>query len=82
MEMTGEFYSSTAVMHPIPEKNRSAMFDELMRSNVYAECFMLECEDGTPAGYVLTAKLFHRKQAGLLSGLKKDTFVNRIVQWV
>ena len=36
MELTGEFYSSAAVMHPIPEKNRSAMFDELMRSNVHS----------------------------------------------
>ena len=81
MELTGEFYSSAAVMHPIPEKNRSAMFDELMRSNVYAECFMLECEDGTPAGYVLTAKTFSQEAGGLV-GLKKDTFVNRIVQWV
>ena len=71
MEMTGEFYSSAAVMHPIPEKKRSAMFDELMRSNVYAECFMLECEDGTPAGYVLTAKTFSQEAGGLVVWLEE-----------
>lgn len=71
MNLTEEFYSSNAVMHPIPEKNRSAMFDELMRSDVYAECFILESGDGATAGYVLTAKTFSQEAGGLVVWLEE-----------
>ena len=71
MELTGEFYSSAAVMHPIPEIIRSSMVVELMLSNGYAVCFMLDCEDGTPAGYVLTAKTFSQEAGGLVVWLEE-----------
>ncbi len=58
-----EFYGSDAVLHNISEKNIEATFSELMRSDVYTECFILET-DGAAAGYALIAKTFSQEAGG------------------
>lgn len=62
--LISEFYSSPAVLHSIPESHIDKTFDELMRSDCYAECFIIEC-DGEPAGYALIAKSFSQEAGGL-----------------
>ncbi len=57
------FYHTDAVNAPIPEENYRATFDELMRSDVYAECYIFEYE-GTPCGYVLLSKYFSQEAGG------------------
>ena len=55
--LISEFYSSPAVLHSIPESHIDKTFDELMRSDCYAECF-------------ITGRLCaHRKE--LLSGSRR-----------
>ena len=52
------------MLHSIPESHIDKTFDELMRSDCYAECFIIEC-DGEPAGYALIAKSFSQEAGGL-----------------
>lgn len=59
-----QFYSSEAVQHAIPRENIEATFDELMRSDVYAQGYML-IHNGQPAGYALLAKTFSCEGGGL-----------------
>ncbi len=64
IKMVTEFYSSDAVIKPIPEKNIEATFSELMQSDVYAEGFIIE-SNGQTAGYALLAKTFSQEAGGL-----------------
>lgn len=58
-----QFYNSDAVQHAIPRAHIEATFVEMMRSNVYAECYMA-IHDGKPAGYALIAKTFSCEGGG------------------
>ena len=64
LTLAREFYNSDAVMHSVPEEFLLRTFNELMRSEVYAECFILE-KDGETAGYALIAKTFSQEAGGL-----------------
>ena len=52
LAMAHEFYAGPAVDHPVPDVFLERTFDELMRSDVYAEGYLFE-EDGQPQGYAL-----------------------------
>lgn len=62
--MAKDFYSSDAVNHPIPEQHFEDTFDELMRSDVYVEAYIMEC-GGAVAGYALLAKIFAQEAGGM-----------------
>lgn len=62
-KLADEFYHSEAVLHPVPKRNIEATFDELMRSDVYTECFIIE-SDGSVAGYALISKTFSQEAGG------------------
>ncbi len=64
IEMSREFYSTDAVYEPVPDLYFERTFEEMMRSDVYAEAFMLETE-GTVAGYGLIAKTFSQEAGGI-----------------
>ena len=64
IEMVKSFYNSEAVCHEIPLSHIEAAFDEMMRSDVYMEGFMLE-SDGKTAGYANIAKTFSCEGGGL-----------------
>lgn len=61
--MAEEFYSSDAVLHPIPRAYIERTADEALQSDAYAEIYLLECE-GEPAGYGLTARTFSQEAGG------------------
>lgn len=63
IEMAREFYHSNAVLHPIPDEYFVRTVEEALRSNVYAEIFLFEC-DGEMAGYGLIAKTFSQEAGG------------------
>lgn len=63
IEMAKEFYSSDAVLHPIPENYFVRTVDEALRSDRYAEIFLFDWE-GEAAGYALTAKTFSQEAGG------------------
>ena len=64
LEMARTFYSSDAVMSPIPESYFEDTFDELMRSDMFARCYILEY-DGKTVGYGLTARTFSQEAGGI-----------------
>lgn len=63
LEMAKSFYSSGAVQHALPEKYFSDTFAELMRSDEYADGYILEYR-GKTAGYALLAKTFSQEAGG------------------
>ena len=70
LSMAKEFYASDAVLHNISEDNLTAAFEEMMRSDVYAEGFILESEKET-AGYGLIAKTFSQEAGGMVVWLEE-----------
>ena len=63
LALCDEFYHSPAVAHPIPPSFYENTFQELMRSDVYAKCYILEAE-GAPAGYALLSRSYSAEAGG------------------
>ena len=63
LAMSREFYDSGAVLHSIGEECHLRAFEELMRSEVYLECCIIEYK-GETAGYGLLNKSFSREAGG------------------
>lgn len=63
IDLAKQFYSTDAVLSPIPDENFEATFQELMRSDLYTEGFLIEIDSKT-AGYALIAKTFSQEAGG------------------
>lgn len=59
-----EFYNSSAVDKPIPREHFEQGFDEMMRSDVYVQGYMLVC-DGNNVGYCVTMKTYSVEAGGI-----------------
>lgn len=59
-----EFYNSTAVDKPVPREHFEQGFDEMMRSDVYVQGYMLVC-DGNNVGYCVTMKTYSVEAGGI-----------------
>lgn len=59
-----EFYNSSAVDKPVPREHFEQGFDEMMRSDVYVQGYMLVC-DGNNAGYCVTMKTYSVEAGGI-----------------
>ena len=70
LRLSEMFYSSEAVMHSIPSRSHADTFEELMRSEEYADAFLLE-SDGIPVGFALTAKTWSREAGGKVLWLEE-----------
>ncbi len=64
------FYASAAVLHDIPERFHEKAFEEMMRSDIYAEGYLFE-EEGKAAGYALNAKTYSREAGGMVLWLEE-----------
>ena len=65
LKLAKEFYSSPAVLHNVDEQNFTNTFDELIRSDTYAECYLIE-KESCIAGYALLSKTFSQEAGGLV----------------
>ena len=65
INMSKMMYSSNAVSHNVPLEHHMRTFDELMRSDTYAQAYILECDDAV-AGFALLAKTFSREAGGMV----------------
>ena len=63
LSLTEKFYQSDAVNHNIPLENRLNTWDEIMRSDEYADCYFV-IKDGDVAGYMLLAYTFSQEAGG------------------
>ena len=59
-----EFYNSSAVDKPVPREHSEQGFDEMMRSDVYVQGYMLVC-DGNNVGYCVTMKTYSVEAGGI-----------------
>ena len=59
-----EFYNSSAVDKPVPKEHFEQGFDEMMRSDVYVQGYMLVC-DGNKVGYCVTMKTYSVEAGGI-----------------
>lgn len=64
LELAHAFYHSPAVLHPIPTKYFDRTFEEIIRSNAYADGFFFEMDDGETAGYALVSRMFSQECGG------------------
>lgn len=65
-----EFYRSGVTLEVIDTKNIEITFDELMRSDTYAEGYIIEY-DGNTAGFALLAKTFSQEAGGMVIWLEE-----------
>jgi ribosomal protein S18 acetylase RimI-like enzyme len=63
--MAEDFYSSPAVLSPVPKSNFEITFDELMKGSAYTQGFIFECDEKI-AGYGLIAKTFSQEAGGVV----------------
>lgn len=59
-----EFYNSSAVDKPVPREHFEQGFDEMMRSDVYVQGYMLVC-GGNNVGYCVTMKTYSVEAGGI-----------------
>lgn len=59
-----EFYNSSAVDKSVPREHFEQGFDEMMRSDVYVQGYMLVC-DGNNVGYCVTMKTYSVEAGGI-----------------
>ena len=64
IEMTTAFYNSEAVEHAVDPQNFEKTFDEMMRSDTYVECWIIE-ENGRTAGYIMLVKSYSQEAGGI-----------------
>lgn len=63
LEMVTKFYNSDAVLHSVPYKNFENTFNEVIKSNTYAECFMI-MYNLEIVGYTLISKTYSQEVGG------------------
>lgn len=63
-QMAELFYSTDAVLHPIPKEHHIKAFQEMMRSDMYVEGYIFEYE-GKAAGYAITSKMYSQEAGGI-----------------
>lgn len=80
IKMTKDFYSSPAVLSPVPESHFEATFDEIMKGSAYTEAFIFECNSEI-AGYGLIARTFSQEAGGIVIWIEeiyvKEEFRNK-----
>ena len=65
INMARAFYATDAVLIHVDDRHFESTFNELMRSEDYAICYILEL-DGKTAGYSLLAKTYSQEAGGFV----------------
>ena len=65
-----EFYRAGVTLEVIGTKNIELTFDEMMRSDEYAECYFIE-DKGNTVGFALLAKTFSQEAGGMVIWLEE-----------
>jgi ribosomal protein S18 acetylase RimI-like enzyme len=70
LKMSEEFYHSDAVIAPIPMSYVENTFNELMRSDTYLFCYIIE-HNGTTAGFALFSRSYSPEAGGMVLWLEE-----------
>lgn len=65
IKMAEDFYSSPAVLSPVPKSHFETTFDELMKGSAFTEGFIFDFDENI-AGYGLIAKTFSQEAGGIV----------------
>ena len=65
INMARDFYATDAVLIHVDDSHFASTFEELMRSEDYAICYIFEL-DGKTAGYSLLAKTYSQEAGGFV----------------
>ncbi|MBE6819333.1 MAG: GNAT family N-acetyltransferase [Ruminococcaceae bacterium] len=68
--LASAFYQSGATLYSVPVKNIENTFEELMRRDTYAECWLCE-EAGEAIGFLLVAKTFSQESGGMVTWIEE-----------
>lgn len=68
--LASAFYDSDAVLHPVPIENIENTFNELIKRDTYAECYLCE-EDKKAIGFLLVAKTFSQESGGMVTWVEE-----------
>ena len=68
--LASAFYSSEAVLHPVPMRNIESTFRELIKRDTYIECRLCE-EEGEAIGFLLVAKTFSQESGGMVTWIEE-----------
>ena len=71
MQMTQDFYASDAVLYPVGEAEREAVFAEILRSDEYLSGFLFEDGNGNPAGYAVVSRCFMTETGGFTAWVEE-----------
>ncbi|MBQ7624621.1 MAG: GNAT family N-acetyltransferase [Clostridia bacterium] len=63
LKMAEDFYSSPAVLHPVPRENFARCFEKLLSNTPLAEGYIIE-KDGKTAGYAVTSLTYSQEAGG------------------
>ena len=70
IEMSTEFYTSSAVCHSIPAEHHTLAFDHMMEDDRYSRCYIAE-HNGKEAGYMLISLTYSREAGGMAIWLEE-----------
>ncbi|WP_197407541.1 GNAT family N-acetyltransferase [Caviibacter abscessus] len=65
LQLTNEFYNSNAVLHTVPNHYFTDTFNYLMKTDTYASCYILECNNEV-SGYCLVSKTYSQEVSGMV----------------
>ena len=69
--MAKDFYTSPAVLHDIPDTYIEDCFDEMIRSDIYAEGFLIVDEQEQAIGYGIVSKSYSQECGGQVIWLEE-----------
>ena len=65
LDMGQEFYSSNAVLHPIPREIYHKNFQEMLQGSPYIKGYIIE-KDGQTAGYMILSFTYSSEVGGMV----------------
>lgn len=80
LSLTRAFYASPAVLHPVPEEYHIAVFEEMMRSDVYAEGYLFWNTKALLPDMRFLQRHIRMRREGLSFGLRKSTWRLRFAE--
>ena len=70
ISMSEQFYNSDAVMQPVDKQHFINTFNELINSDAYADCYIIE-KNNKISGYALLSKTFSNEAGGMVLWLEE-----------
>ena len=71
VELAAEFYATDAVCYSVPKLYMERTFEEMLRSDVYVEGFLLLNAQEEAVGYAIVSKMFSQEAGGMTAWIEE-----------